>query len=130
MANKKELIAELTEKGIEFDPNSTNKVLQALLDNAPVEEVKEEVEEEVVETDEPTSDIMEEVPVESKEKLDSKAKNFANKLVIPVTGSRELEVKPGQIKKVVDSDELAELQVDKRLVGYKMDTKEAVYWEN
>lgn len=126
MANKKELIAELTEKGIEFDPNSTNKVLQALLDNAPVEEVKEEV----VETDEPTSDIMEEVPVESKEKLDSKAKNFANKLVIPVTGSRELEVKPGQIKKVVDSDELAELQVDKRLVGYKMDTKEAVYWEN
>ena len=113
--NKNELIDALTEREIEHDPNATNKELQTLLDNAPEMVTPVEIEPEVM--------------AEKPKDMDEKNKNFASQPVNPSTGNPDVEVKAGQVKKIVDEKEIIELQKNGVLCGYNPATKEAVYWK-
>lgn len=126
--NKGELIEALTEKGIEHDPNATNKDLLALLQDAP-EESKEE---ETPEAEAPVEEPKVEPKVEPK--AEPKDRGKVAKKEIPPTGSPDVEVKRGQVLQVLAEDsrekELLELQADKRLVGWNPVTREAVFWKD
>ena len=119
--NKSDLIEALTEKGIEHDPNATNKDLEALLEQARVDET---------ETGEASVEDAE--PIEAPVPTSSRAK--VTKQEIPPTGSPDVEVKRGQVLKVLAEDEkekeLLELQADNRLVGWNPVTREAVFWKD
>ena len=110
--NKSELIAELTKLGIEHDPNAKNVDLEALL----LVDCKSDVPEESV----PPMDA------ELEEEIKPEAKKANSKVKDP-KGDPDVEVKPGQVKKIVNETELVELQKDGKLVGYNPATKEAVY---
>jgi len=114
--NKNELINALTEKGIEHDPNATNKDLEALLNSGS--EMEAPVETQLEPDNEPVA--------EEPKGLDKNAKNFAAPKMHDPKGNPDVEVKLGQVKKIVDAAELAELQKNNKLVGYNPATKEAV----
>jgi len=107
---KVDVIEKLTEMGIEHDPNAKAKDLEALLS------------EEATIVDVPVAEA-------PKEELDPTAKNFADRSFDPSVGDRSVEVKPGQMKKVVTDREIAELNKAGKTCGYDPETKEAVFWK-
>lgn len=127
---KSELHAELTKRGIEYDPNAKNVELEELLENAPP--VKEDAPKEDAPAEESsTEETPKEEPKESKapeEKV--KPRNKSGKEALPPTGSRDVEVPPGYKKVTLAEDEkekeLTEFQDDKRLRGWDPVKREAV----
>ena len=119
---KSELIAELTELGIEHDPNSTNAVLRELLDTGAVNENDE------VKTDSKETPILAEEPKAPKPIVAKEVKKVRDP-----KGDPDVEVGPGQVIKVIAEDEyereLIKLQADKLLVGWNPATREAVVWK-
>lgn len=111
--SKSELIDELTKRGIAHDPNAKNADLKALFDGSPV--------------------LLEEFDPEVAEEVVAEKKTVIVKKTKAPTGDPDVEVKPGQEKKVLDIDpkerEIMELQKDNRLVGWNPVTREAVFWK-
>jgi len=110
MATKKDIMNELSEAGIDFDPNSTVAELKKILKANPASK----------------SDAAKEA--EEKDTLDPGAKNFAEKNPARSSGSEEIGTGPGlKIEKDVDARRLKELEKSGKLYGWDPATRTASY---